>query len=192
VPTASTAGPTPGANAGVLAGAGLVVTGQSNGIVGANAPPAGWAFDEYLKPGGGGYFVDWNDQGNGVLPGAAAFAVNNNPGSIAFNGASFGVFNAFSPFGPVPGFGVVDPPYSGPLFAIEFTDSTGVTGPQLQELEQGSAQVGPAGLCSEYSGPCTDPSGNLLASPVPEPASGGVLAMALLGLAAAARWRRHG
>jgi hypothetical protein len=175
----------------------LPVTAQANVVFTTNGAPFGWAFDEYT--GVGGYFVDWNDIGTGVLPGNAALNVNNNPGSIAAGNGSFGVFNAFSPFGPVPGFAVVDPPPSGPIFEIGFGNPDSVENLLTLHQIQG-VQVGPDFFCTapgqtiEGESPCTDPAGNpvLIGDAVlPEPSSLSLVGLALVALAAFQLGRRQ-
>ena len=173
----------------------LPINAQANVVFTTNGPPFGWAFDEYTAL--TGYFVDWNDIGTGTLPGNAALNVNNNPGSIAALNGSFGVFNAFSPFGPVLGFGVVDPPPSGPIFEIGFGDPSGVENlyiltPQIAG-NQNITQVGPSTFCSapgqtiDDERTCTDPNGNPVQIGdvlLPEPSTWGLFCVAIFALIA--------
>ena len=164
----------------------LPVTAQANGVFTSNGAPAGWDFDEYT--GLLSYFVDWNDIGVGTLPGNPALTVNNNPGSIAALDGSFGVFNAFSPFGPVAGFGVVDPPSSDIFIMLEFGDPTASGIVNLQEIiPVAGTTIGPSAFCTAPGqtiageSPCTDPNGDPVGPPtvVPEPTSFGLFAAAL-------------
>jgi hypothetical protein len=189
--TSSNLGPTFFGNAS-LTGV-LPVVAQANAVFTTNGAPFGWDFDEYTQA--GGYFVDWNDQGVGTLPGAAALAINNNPGSIAALNGSFGVFNAISPFGPVAGFGVVDPPISGPIIELEF-GGPGNLGDILGITPAQSSQVGPSTFCAGPNEtipglpPCLDPNGDPVGFPdLPEPGTTALLGFGLAALACV-RFRR--
>jgi hypothetical protein len=198
-PTAGNGGTTVFPNATLFAGT-PPITAQDNGVFTSNGAPSGWAFD-YYNLGGGAYFVDWNDIGNGTLPPNAAFAVNNNPGSIAAGDGSFGVFEVYSPFGPVAGLGVVDPP-AGEIF-VDIADPKSTALPNGEESLLGTTSS-PTDLCeqpgthvADPNNPtedlpvCTDPSGNPVGQdPIPEPASLGLFALGALATAYASRRRR--
>ena len=171
----------------------LPVFAQANVVTTSNGAPFGWAFDEFTQP--GGYFVDWNDIGTGTLPGNPALNVNNNPGSIAALDGSFGEFNAFSPFGPVAGFGAVDPPPSGPIFELGFGDPA-LTENLLALEPSDPGTHTPGAFCTAPGqtipgeSPCTDPAGNPVEIGdvlIPEPGTLSVFALALVALAVFAR-----
>jgi hypothetical protein len=114
-------------------------------------------------------------------------------GLLAALDGSFGVFNAISPFGPVPGFGVVDPPAFGNEILITLSPPGG--GQDLQEIVPiDGTQIGPVDFCSDPSqtipgiSTCLDPNGNPVGfAEIPEPPSAGLLGIGALALL----WRRR-
>jgi len=168
----------------------------------ANEP--GWEFDYYATP--GGYFIDWNDVGPGILPPAAALAVNG-ADSIA-PGTGWWEFDLYSPYGPVFGSGYVDPLY----FELQAGDILGISTPTNDSVDLTAAECllsgGPTSTTvgdpsnnnntDSFTGnACANPTSgtvdggsdtlntlnNPVSTPIPEPPSWLLLLAALVGLA---------
>jgi hypothetical protein len=178
--------PAPGAAPSFSAGAGAnffgLVPNASVPFLNGESNTAGFVFDEYdNRPAPAafptGYFLDWNDNGNGDLPGALVAM----PG-LDIPAGAFREFDLFSPFGPVTGYAVVDP-----LYVDDIAGHLGIL-----DVTVDASQI----LCQRAGGPTTGLQGdvNIGALPacidVPEPSSLSEFGVALLVLAAYS-WGPH-